>query len=431
MKRVNDGPMTTSVHAGFLGPIVIDCAGDAQALVYGPRGVVALAAGGERYSVWSDYLRSPRVAWDGSGQVAAAYAYDAYGATVAVSEPRAGFMPLGFTGRQLDRETGLYNFRARLFDPMTGRFLAPDPAAQFPSAYCYAGNVPTMLTDPDGQIGAGLEALLDVGFLLLMIVGTVVSGGALSVASGMIAAETLSGVASGLALGLSTGVIGMAASSAGFEGLYYGLTTPPGNWEWSQLGKAVGAAAIGGAAGGAFTGLLSLAADFLTPLAAAAAADEGGVEMVAADVARNPDEGPGGARPGAPDNAETTAQRAARVARRTVGRGIAGAAGGAVRGALHQGMTNIFDGQSFTADMGKAAGVGVGLGFGFGAIGGLASSAKEIGLINLTSLSTDFSAAPHMFVGFALLAGGSLYMVFYGRASTIKPPPPSSGTQRQ
>jgi len=39
--------------------------------------------------------------------------------------------PYMFTGRRYDDETGLYYYRARYYDPWIGRFLQPDPVAQF------------------------------------------------------------------------------------------------------------------------------------------------------------------------------------------------------------------------------------------------------------------------------------------------------------
>ncbi|WP_284176677.1 RHS repeat-associated core domain-containing protein, partial [Frigidibacter sp. SD6-1] len=33
----------------------------------------------------------------------------------------------GFTGREYDAETGLYHYRARVYDPGVGRFLQADP----------------------------------------------------------------------------------------------------------------------------------------------------------------------------------------------------------------------------------------------------------------------------------------------------------------
>ncbi|HEU0131869.1 MAG TPA: DUF6531 domain-containing protein [Mycobacteriales bacterium] len=62
--------------------------------------------------------------------------------------------PLRFAGEYLDT-TGQYHLRARQYDPATGRFTGRDPlnasAAQpYTSAYAYADNRATVLTDPSG-----------------------------------------------------------------------------------------------------------------------------------------------------------------------------------------------------------------------------------------------------------------------------------------
>ncbi|MCO5165161.1 MAG: DUF6531 domain-containing protein [Planctomycetes bacterium] len=60
----------------------------------------------------------------------------------------------GFQGRRLDHETGLYYFRARYYDPATGRFISRDPVwdpTNMGNPYTFVGNNPTTLTDPSGE----------------------------------------------------------------------------------------------------------------------------------------------------------------------------------------------------------------------------------------------------------------------------------------
>jgi RHS repeat-associated protein len=63
-----------------------------------------------------------------------------------------------FTDQELDRETGLYNYDARLYDPIMVGFLSPDklvPDYFDPKAlhrYAYAQNNPLKYNDPDGHI---------------------------------------------------------------------------------------------------------------------------------------------------------------------------------------------------------------------------------------------------------------------------------------
>ncbi len=47
---------------------------------------------------------------------------------------------------------GVYDFGARFYNPLYGRWFAPDPAQQGINPYTYCGNNPVMLVDPDGRI---------------------------------------------------------------------------------------------------------------------------------------------------------------------------------------------------------------------------------------------------------------------------------------
>jgi RHS repeat-associated protein len=60
--------------------------------------------------------------------------------------------PLQYTGREWDQETGLYYYRARYYDPSTGRFLSEDPI-RFNAGinfFSYSANRPTVFTDSTG-----------------------------------------------------------------------------------------------------------------------------------------------------------------------------------------------------------------------------------------------------------------------------------------
>ena len=63
---------------------------------------------------------------------------------------------VGFAGQYLDDATGLYDMRARDYDPTSGRFTATDPVAvptgmPFVAGYSYAFNNPLMLSDVTGN----------------------------------------------------------------------------------------------------------------------------------------------------------------------------------------------------------------------------------------------------------------------------------------
>jgi RHS repeat-associated core domain len=59
----------------------------------------------------------------------------------------------GYTGRQYDPETGLYQYRARYYSPRLGVFLSTDPIGtrDDPNLYLYVGLDPVNATDPTGE----------------------------------------------------------------------------------------------------------------------------------------------------------------------------------------------------------------------------------------------------------------------------------------
>ena len=72
-----------------------------------------------------------------------------------------------WNGKELDAETGLYNFGARYYSPALGRFVTPDPKVitkqrmfdpQQWNMYSYSRNNPTSMFDPDGKEVRALDA---------------------------------------------------------------------------------------------------------------------------------------------------------------------------------------------------------------------------------------------------------------------------------
>jgi len=92
-----------------------------------------------------------------SGTTAVLYEYSVYG-QVAASDPNHPnrFM---FTGRELDKETGLYYYRARYYNPEIGRFLQTDPSGYGAGMnwYAYCGNNSTNCVDPSGLYAKFLD----------------------------------------------------------------------------------------------------------------------------------------------------------------------------------------------------------------------------------------------------------------------------------
>ncbi|GEM_PF-2958463 len=110
------------------------------------------AAGGYAgtYYYHYDALGSVVALSDADGDTVQVYEYDVYG-QVAASDPNHPnrFM---FTGREFDKETGLYYYRARYYNPTIGRFLQTDPIGYGADInwYAYCGNNSVARNDPSG-----------------------------------------------------------------------------------------------------------------------------------------------------------------------------------------------------------------------------------------------------------------------------------------
>jgi|GEM_PF-201921 len=123
------------------------------------------SAAAQPYYLHRDYLGSITQVSDKFGNLAAEYSYDAWGrmrnATnwqvyAAGTEPEIRF-GRGYTGHEHLNKLGLINMNARLYDPVLGRFLAPDPLVASPdesngyNRYMYASNNPLLYVDIDGE----------------------------------------------------------------------------------------------------------------------------------------------------------------------------------------------------------------------------------------------------------------------------------------
>ncbi|MGB6474397.1 MAG: RHS repeat-associated core domain-containing protein, partial [Candidatus Sulfotelmatobacter sp.] len=85
------------------------------------------------------------------GALASTYAYDSFGKLTASTGTITN--PLQYTAREFDSETDEYYYRARYYDPNSGRFLSEDPL-RFRATidfYAYAINDPVRWSDPDGK----------------------------------------------------------------------------------------------------------------------------------------------------------------------------------------------------------------------------------------------------------------------------------------
>ena len=154
--------------------------------------VAAVEGGGETTATVAyfdypheDHLGSVEGIADGDAARARTLAYDPFGArrkadwTAALTEAEVSALAgsssprtRGHTGHEhLDR-TGLINRGGRVYDPVLGRFLSPDPLVSDPGSaqswnpYSYVSNSPMSYVDPSGlsQAPAGGVSCVPVGF---------------------------------------------------------------------------------------------------------------------------------------------------------------------------------------------------------------------------------------------------------------------------
>ena len=118
-----------------------------------------------------DNLGTIRIVVNADGVVVNRIVYDSFGEVVSESNPGVDFR-YGFTGRELDLETGLVYYRARYYDG--GRFISEDPigfGGGDGNLYRYVFNSPTNFTDPSGNIAV---APVVVGGIVIPIIADLI-----------------------------------------------------------------------------------------------------------------------------------------------------------------------------------------------------------------------------------------------------------------
>lgn len=159
ISRTVDGVLTkyTWDPVGTLPMLVLerDASNDVQRRYFYGEGPVAMQTPTNTFYLHLDPLGSTNQVTDQSGAVVAAFNYGAFGTVSEAGTADAGQIDLLFQAQQFDRATGLYNMRARNYDPSSGRFTQREPMATpvgvpMVSAYSFVANRPTVYTDPEG-----------------------------------------------------------------------------------------------------------------------------------------------------------------------------------------------------------------------------------------------------------------------------------------
>jgi RHS repeat-associated protein len=136
-----------------------ECTGTAckKHIFAGPRRIATKTASDTLY-YHPDHLGSSAIVTNSSGIKAKEIYYYPYGETR--TESGSADIKHKYTGQELDNETGIYNYKARYYHPVLGRFISPDsivPTPEDPQSlnrYSYVNNNPINLTDPSGHMAA-------------------------------------------------------------------------------------------------------------------------------------------------------------------------------------------------------------------------------------------------------------------------------------
>jgi RHS repeat-associated protein len=101
-----------------------------------------------------DLLNSSTVELDPTAALLTYEEYYPYGSTsfqTGTSAAEVSLKRYRYTGKERDRETGLYYYGARYYAPWLGRWISPDSRLTEPGLYNYVRDRPTNLIDPDGR----------------------------------------------------------------------------------------------------------------------------------------------------------------------------------------------------------------------------------------------------------------------------------------
>ena len=145
----------------YLGDLEISTYGPGEAVwfYYLDNGVVLRTTGGSEvtpYYLFTDHQGSVLSIYDDNGQKVFNSTYDAWGRQT-VTKNDISFHR-GYCGHEMLPDFGLINMNGRVYDPLLGRFLSPDPYVQDPlnpqcyNRYSYCLNNPVKYTDPSGEL---------------------------------------------------------------------------------------------------------------------------------------------------------------------------------------------------------------------------------------------------------------------------------------
>jgi len=150
LRTVQQWSSTNSKQTDYVGNVIYENGLLKRILVDG-----GYIEGGAYYFYLTDNLGNNRVVVNANGGIVQTNHYYPFGMSFAEGVTTSG-QPYKYNGKELDTERGLnlYDYSARLMDPVLGRFSTMDPLAEKCygiSPYVYCLNNPIRLIDPDGR----------------------------------------------------------------------------------------------------------------------------------------------------------------------------------------------------------------------------------------------------------------------------------------
>ena len=204
----------------------------------GNRRVASVRLDGRTQFYHPNHLGSASVITDQNGERKQQVEYYPFGTYRAVDlqygtydyDPLFPNVNYTFTDEEDDDELGFYNYGARLYDPVLGKFLSPDSIVQAPddpqtlNRYSYARNNPIVYTDPSGNFFILDDIIVILSSFLVTQLGVTAGITAYTIAA-TITYGAFSAVA-GAALGAATsaitgGDIGMGALTGAISGVIF------------------------------------------------------------------------------------------------------------------------------------------------------------------------------------------------------------------
>ena len=162
----------------------------------------------------------------------------------------------GYTGHEHLDELNLIHMNGRIYDPVLGRFMTPDPHIQHPNnlqdynRYSYCLNSPVGCTDPSGYFSLGKAFRVAAIVVISYYTGGAAAGWYAS-AAGVAATSTTALIVGGAAGGFTAGFLSSGGDfNAGLQGaftgaVFAGIGAAANANGWGMAEK-VGAHAVGG-----------------------------------------------------------------------------------------------------------------------------------------------------------------------------------------